>query len=328
LKSLRTRLFEKAEVMSGCYAVFHKQLGDLVLLQPALAKLCQHHGAPVECMTRTGHGPLLQLMPGVRFRRGVPLAYRRHLYCFDPLNKSALRSMLAPSSIKKCVLPEEREMRWFHRPLFRELIVPELGDRYVAEYFWECTPVPASEPFRPPRLDRPPDDWRPHGFDEKAFILVNPTSGWRQKSWLPECWARMLATLRNDTDLEFVMTSASVDWQVEHCREIEIKSGSLVRSLASSTTLKSFLWLCSRAQAVLTVDGAASHLARAFGVNSITLFGPTNSRNWHYAGDGSIAVQAPPSKDHVRRLRNLAPEDVLQVARRMLTSTTRGRYEL
>ena len=68
-------------------------------------------------------------------------------------------------------------MRWFHRPLFRELIVPELGDRYVAEYFWECTPVPASEPFRPPRLDRPPDDWRPDGFDEESFILVNPTSG-------------------------------------------------------------------------------------------------------------------------------------------------------
>ena len=37
---------------------------------------------------------------------------------FDPLNKSALRSMLAPSSIKKCVLPEKRELRWFHRPSF------------------------------------------------------------------------------------------------------------------------------------------------------------------------------------------------------------------
>ena len=34
LKLTGTRLFEKAEVMSGCYAVFHKQLGDLVLLEP------------------------------------------------------------------------------------------------------------------------------------------------------------------------------------------------------------------------------------------------------------------------------------------------------
>ena len=83
----------------------------------------------------------------------------------------------------------------------------------------------------------------------------------------------MLAALREDTKLEFVMTSASVDWQVEHCREIEKESGSLVRNLANSTTLKNFLWLCSRAKAVLTVDGAASHLGRAFGVNSITLLG-------------------------------------------------------
>ena len=33
--------------MPGCYAVFHKQLGDLVLLEPTLAKLREHHGVPV-----------------------------------------------------------------------------------------------------------------------------------------------------------------------------------------------------------------------------------------------------------------------------------------
>ena len=44
----------------------------------------------------------------------------------------------------------------------------------------------------------------------------------------------MLGALRDETDFEFVMTSASVDWQIQHCREIEKKSGSLVRSLASA----------------------------------------------------------------------------------------------
>ena len=39
------------------------------------------------------------------------------------------------------------------------------------------------------------------GVDDNSFILVNPTSGWRQKSWLPECWAQMLTALRNDTSL-------------------------------------------------------------------------------------------------------------------------------
>ena len=102
--------------MPGCYAVFHKQLGDLVLLEPALTKLSEHHGAPVDCMTRSGHGPLLQLMPGVRFRRGLPLAYRSHLYCFDRLSKSALRSLLAPSRIKRCVLRGKARNALVSRP--------------------------------------------------------------------------------------------------------------------------------------------------------------------------------------------------------------------
>jgi ADP-heptose:LPS heptosyltransferase len=306
--------------MSGCYAVFHKQLGDLVLLEPTLTKLCQHHGAPVECMTRSGHRALFQLMRGVRFRRGLPMAYHGHLYCFDPLSKSALRSLLAPSRIKKFVLPEKREMRWFHGSLFRDLIVPELGDRYVAEYFWESTPVPSATPFRPPRLERPPDEWKPEGFQDGPFVLVNPTSGWRQKNWLPDCWAETLSALRKESGLKFVMTSGSIDWQIQHCREIQEKCGSLVYNIASGTSLKNFLWLCSRAQAVLTVDGAASHLARAFGVKSITLFGPTNYRNWHYSSSGHVAVQAPPSKDRICRLRNLASEDVIDAAHRMLGS--------
>jgi ADP-heptose:LPS heptosyltransferase len=209
-------------------------------------------------------------------------------------------------------------MKWFHTRLFRELIVPELGDCYVAEYFWENTPVPSSLSFRPPRLDRPPDRWKPDGMGDAPFILVNPTSGWRQKSWLPHCWATTLGALHDESGLKFVMTSAAVDWQIQHCREIQERSGAIVRSLASATSLENFLWLCSRAQAVFTVDGAASHLARAFGVKSLTLFGPTSRKNWHYSSDGSLAVQAPPSKDRICRLRNLSAEAVIKIARQML----------
>ncbi|MFZ0711866.1 MAG: hypothetical protein WAM53_17635, partial [Terrimicrobiaceae bacterium] len=87
--------------MPGCYAVFHKQLGDLVLLEPALSKLRGHHGEPVQCMTRRGHLPLLGLMAGVHPQGGTALAWRSHLYCFDPLNKSAVRSLLSPARVKR-----------------------------------------------------------------------------------------------------------------------------------------------------------------------------------------------------------------------------------
>jgi ADP-heptose:LPS heptosyltransferase len=300
--------------MPGCYAVFHKQLGDLLLLEPALARLRGHHGPPVRVLTRTGHAPLLQLMEGVVYQPGLPLAWQSHLVCYDPLNKSALRSLLAPAGKKQCVLPEKREMQWFHRPLFGDVIVPELGDQYVAEYFWQHTPVPATGSFRMPRLNPPPGHWRPDGLDGAPFVLLNPTSGWRQKCWQAESWAGALRHWHETKGWRFLMTSASTDWQTAHCREIAERAGPCVRSLASRTTLENFLWLSARAQAVVTVDGAASHLAQAFGVPSLTLFGPTNMANWHRGTPRNLAVQAPPSKDGKRRLKNLSVSAVLETA--------------
>lgn len=300
--------------MPGCYAVFHKQLGDLLLLEPALARLRAFHGDPIRIMTRTGHAPLLRLMEGVVFQRGLPLLPLSHLYCFDPLNKSALRSALAPAWHKCCILPERREMAWFHRPLFGTPIVPELRDQYVAEYFWTHTPVPAGAPFRPPRLTRPPATWRPPGLSEEPFLLLNPTSGWRQKSWTAAGWSTVLQALHEAGAPRVLMTSASTDWQVAQCNEIATGAGSLVSSLASGTSLENFLWLCANARMVLTVDGAASHLAAAFGIPSLTLFGPTNLANWHHPTPANRALRAPAGRDGKRRLRNLPPEEVASEA--------------
>lgn len=209
-------------------------------------------------------------------------------------------------------------MQWFHRPLFGHVIVPELGDRYVAEYFWENTPATTTEPFRLPRLKSPPDTWRPDGMEAGSYLLLNPTSGWRQKCWTAARWAEVLKALHDSTGRRFLMTSASTDWQTEHCREIARLAGPCVQSLTGRTTLENFLWLCAKARGVLTVDGAASHLAQAFGVPSLTLFGPTNLANWHRNTPRNLALQAPPSKDGKRRLKNLPVPAVCETAAQLL----------
>lgn len=295
--------------MAGCYVVFHKQLGDLLLLEPAISRLRQHHGEPVMVMTRTGHAPLLQLMPGANYQAGLSLAGKSHLYCYDPLSKSALRALFTPARTKRCILPEKREMKWYHQPLFGDIIVPELGDRYVAEYFWANTPVSDHDAFRPPRLAPPPPAWKPGGIGDAPFFLVNPTSGWKKKTWLSERWAEVLNAQAAARPARFVMTSATTDWQVEHCRRIARDAGSHVEILPG-TSMENFLWLCANAQGVLTVDGAASHLAQAFGTKSLTLFGPTNIHNWHYDTDRNRAVQAPPDKDGKCQMKNLSTETV------------------
>jgi len=304
--------------MRGCYVVFHKQLGDLLLLEPALSRLASHHGRPVRLLTRGGHDALVSLMADAEIHSGPAFKPARHLYCFDPVNKSATRALFTPAWHKTCILPCPNEVSWFHKLIFHPMIVPGLGDEYVAEYFWRNTPVPAAGSFRMPRLNRPPDDWAVPGLTAGGFVLINPTAGWKRKSWLGDRWAAAVRHICEHVNLPILMTSASTDWQISQCAEIEQLAEGSIRSLSNGTTLQNFLWLCANASLVVTVDGAAAHFATAFGTPSLALFGPTNIGNWHRETRHNLAVQAPIGKDGTRRMRDLALEPVLESLDRLI----------
>jgi len=297
--------------MPGCYAAFHKQLGDLVLLEPALSKLRDSHGGPVRLFTRGGHAPLVELIASTEFARGLAASPSADFYCFDPLRKSAFRSITTPVLRRHLIVPEEQELQWFHPWIFRRAPSPEIRNSYIAEFFWNHTPVPSDAPFRPPRLERPPDSWAPSGIAPQSFILINATSGWRMKMWTPSAWAALIAGLKSD--VPFLLTNGGYTWQSDHCQKIIELAGASARILPS--TMREFLWLCANARAVFTVDGSASHLAGAFGTPVITLFGPTNINNWHRPGSRNMALLAPDTGREQRHLRDLAPADVLAAVR-------------
>ena len=134
--------------------------------------------------------------------------------------------------------------------------------------FGRTLPCLLRQPFRPPRLERPPDRLEAGGIRERSLssLLTQLLAGNRRAGCRmggSGCWQ----ALREESGWRFVMTSALAGLAD---RAMPRDSGEIGRAgaqnLASGTNLKNFLWLCSRAQAVLTVDGAASHLARAFGV--------------------------------------------------------------
>ena len=50
-------------------AIYHKEIGDLVLLESALRRLAHATDSAVDLITRSGFQPLVSLMNGVRFRR-------------------------------------------------------------------------------------------------------------------------------------------------------------------------------------------------------------------------------------------------------------------
>ncbi|MCX7869877.1 MAG: hypothetical protein N2322_08005, partial [Terrimicrobiaceae bacterium] len=153
------------------------------------------------------------------------------------------------------------------------------------------------------------------------FLLLNPSAGWPHKSWRAGRWAELIRGLFGSQPPKILITSGPQDWQRRQAAEAFEALGPNVARTAGNTSLPGFLWLCSRAAAVLTVDGAAAHLAAAFGVPALTLFGPTNPAHWHRPGPLACAVRTAPGPDGSHRMKYLAVEDILPAARLWLNGS-------
>jgi ADP-heptose:LPS heptosyltransferase len=274
-----------------CLAIFHKQIGDLVLLEPALARLAQASARPVDLITRSGFEPLVSLMPAANFRSKPSLRLYDRLWCFDDRRKSAFFSFISRARQKCLLINPGAAVSWYHQRVFPKILAPDPGDSHVAEYYWRHTDVGEAPHFRPPQLSAPPGEWE-FPLSSKNYLCVNPTAGWKSKNWTPEKWARTINCLNESGIRPTVMTSGNQDWQQEHCYSICRLLKCPIENVAGLTTLKNYLSILLNARLVLTVDGSASHIAAAFQRKCVTLFGHTDPAHWHWPSEYSRAILA------------------------------------
>lgn len=292
-------LRKNARVLVIC----HKQLGDVALLEPALASIRAASGGPIDLLTRSGHAPLIELMEGVRMIHRAWFRRYDAIFCYDGLDKSSIHALLAFAPRKDLILRTPEDLRPLAARAFKVILAPGLGDRYVAEYNWDTTDVGVSTDFRPPKLNRPPDSWRPAGFDTRDYLLLNPTAGWKSKRWKTKAWQALLD--RFEGPEKILITSGAQDWQLEHSRAIADHVGDRAIFLGGATRLEEFLWLVANARMVLGVDGAAAHLAAAFGGKSLTVFVRTSNANWHFPTERSLSIAVDPDASGDARQRDI-----------------------
>jgi ADP-heptose:LPS heptosyltransferase len=275
--------------MSRCLVIFHKQLGDLVQLEPTLKRLARASGSAVDLITRSGFKPLILLMPHVNFRRtGSPKVYDS-LWCFDDRRKSAFYSFLSRARQKHLLINPGAPLQWYHSKIFPQILAPDLGRSHIAEYYWGNTVVDNSQKFLPPELVPPPEAWA-YPLSSKNYLHVNPTSGWKSKNWTPEKWARTINRLIEYGIGPIVMTSGKQKWQKQHCEMICRQLNQSIERVWGETSMKNYLSIIWNAKTVLTPDGSASHIAAAFKRKCVTLFGHTNATHWHRETEYSQAI--------------------------------------
>jgi len=265
--------------------IYRKQLGDVLLLQPALELLAQRGSVGVA--TRPAFADLLALMPG-----NITLAPRvfpraRNVYCLETRRGAVAYAASAIGARRHLLKSKERGSGW-HRLVFSEISVTPGRDMYRAALFHAMLKGLA-EDFRPPRLASPPADWLPAGLPER-FGVIHPTAAWAHKTWSANKWCAALQ--ERDSDLPWVVTAGPAPWEQELAGRLVAGLGQRAINLAGRTSLRQYLAVLAKARLALCVDGSASHLAAAFGKPTLTLFGPTNPIHWHCPGPATLRLAA------------------------------------
>lgn len=273
----------------GSLIIFRKQLGDVLLLQPALEWLARERG-PVSVYAREGFANLLALMPGdIQLDTGSLLPRCSDVYCLEARPAAMLYAARALGARKHLLL--SRDMApWWQRLIFDRYEVVSGSNCYRADLYQQLLCGIDSD-FQLPRLNLPPESWLPAGLPA-AYAVLHPTAAWQSKTWPAAHWVAVLKEL--DTGLPWVLTAGNASWEKALAEEIVagLAGKVSVLNLAGKTSLAGFLAVMAKGAITLCVDGSASHISAAFGHHTLTLFGATSSTRWHRASAISRCLNA------------------------------------
>ena len=110
------------------------------------------------------------------------------------------------------------------------------------------------------------------------WITLNPFSRWQYKEWGYEKWVQIIDWLREEYGISTVIVGAPG----ERKKSIDIvsKCKGQIFNLTGKTTLDELAGALSLSSLHVGVDSAAPHIAAAVGTPTITIYGPSDWRDW------------------------------------------------
>ena len=118
-----------------------------------------------------------------------------------------------------------------------------------------------------------------------GFVTLNPFSRWSYKEWPLNNWVAIGEWLWTEYRLPAVIVGSAME---RERAESLVKSGSgvvKIHNLAGETNLKELAALLSLSRLHVGVDSAAPHIAAAVGTPTITIYGPSDWRDWAPVGE-------------------------------------------
>ncbi len=297
--------------MERILAIQMKRIGDLVLTAPALRRLREARpGAEITLLTMGAAGQLAPAIPWID--RHLNYRYRHPnlavwssvvgdrydtVLDFNGSDRSVFLTWLSRSAVRATY--EKRARGFWRERVYTDLSGAKLRAFHTIDHLGalldaigippasSSSPGPATPSLAIPGPVRERVDGllAERGIDGR-FALIHPGTAKAEKYWRPERWAEVIRECgTGPRQLPCVLTGGTDAHERRHLEAIlqALESMPAVRTpvmLAGKTDLLETAAIVSRATCALGVDTAAMHLAAAFGVPQVVLFGPTNPYHW------------------------------------------------
>ena len=124
----------------------------------------------------------------------------------------------------------------------------------------------------------------------QPYCVFHPFSRRETKLWNVEGFAN-LADYYSKRGLNVIFTSGPEKEEIDYLEKIENNCNEPVLNLGGKTQLLELAALIDDAEFFLGLDSVSSHISAAMNTPSVTLFGPSVSRNWKPWSERSIIIE-------------------------------------
>ena len=123
---------------------------------------------------------------------------------------------------------------------------------------------------------------------QRGFITINPFSRWSYKEWGIDKWRQLISFIWE----KYEMSALILGSEDERGRadELTVASPSPVYNFAGKTSLREMAGLLQTSRLHIGVDSAAPQIAAAVGTPTLTIYGPSDWREWAPPGEKNKVV--------------------------------------
>ena len=302
--------------MQRILAIQIKRIGDLVLTAPVLALLRRERPeAHLTLVTLGAAGRLVPCLPGIdehlNYRSARPnaalwaqLALGRYDVAldFNGTDRAAFMAFLSRAEVRSGYAKRAEKLPRsliFNRTSDASLTELHTVDHMVA--LLETLGIEVKDDLGSGMIV--PDEevvatremLAKQGIGEgEPFVVIHPGTARVEKYWLAERWAAVADRLAIERGWKCVITGGADAAERAHVSALKAAARKREKmvDLSGKINLLRSAAVISQATMALGVDTAAMHLAAAFGIPQVALYGPTNPYHWRPRHPAARVVMA------------------------------------